>query len=85
MNSNMLATVQYCEYFIQGGSGTIVISNALTGDYSPESGQSIKFRVFNMKLPPSEAPTGAFEFVVSSMSEWSGYLKVDAGSMSNMF
>lgn len=81
----MPAIVQYCEYYIQGGIGTIVISNAFIEDFNPDSGMPIKFRVFNMKLPPSEAPSGLFEFTVSSISVSSGYLKVDVGTMSNMF
>jgi hypothetical protein len=59
--------IQPCQYSIVGGVKQIVINNALLEDYFYEPTSSlIKFKVHNMKLPPSEAPIGNFEFIVST-------------------
>lgn len=42
----------------------MLISNALITDYTNTS--LIRFKVHNVKLPPSEAPTGNFEITVST-------------------
>lgn len=66
VSSNMIQIMQSCQYSIVGGIKQIVINNALLTDYTFTSTSSIKFKVHNMKLPPSEGPIGSFEFTVSS-------------------
>jgi hypothetical protein len=69
----MLKTLQDCQYVIIGGVKQIIINNALTQDYIPSSTSIIQFKIQNMKLPPSEAPTGNFEFTVSTFASTKYY------------
>ncbi len=59
--------------------------NALTQDYKYVKDVSeIRFKVHNIKLAPSEAPTGSFEFQVSTFDSGTYYL-VDTATASNLF
>jgi len=60
LSPNMQPTVQPCKFMIQGGVQYIVISNALTSDYVAGSNATIQFQLFDIQLPPSEAPSGTF-------------------------
>ena len=81
----MARILQSCQYSIVGGVKQIVINNALLEDYFYEQTTSeIKFKIHNMKLPPSEAPIGNFEFVVSTFFNGQ-YYPVDTASAPLLF
>ena len=82
----MLPTVQSCKFMIQGGVQYIVISNALTSDYVAGSNATIQFQLFDIVLPPSEAPSGIFQVVAASFDPITqSYYPVNVGNGMNLF
>lgn len=82
ISSNMQKIMQDCQYIIIGGVKQVIISNALIMDYTNTS--VIRFKVHNMKLPPSEAPTGNFEYTVST-GYAGAYYPVDTKIINQLF
>lgn len=72
----MIRLIQDCQYSIIGGVKQIVISKAFTRDYTFNPNSYVQFKIHNMKLPPSEAPTGSFQIQVATNVN-GAYLVVD--------